>query len=919
MKNWSIRKLLLLLALLPVMLTAISLSLYFTVAQLRQISDNLHEHARSTLSQIASISEYALYSGNTPELQRSLQPVLGDRDIVNITIRDKHGKILLDLSDAPDERDNSLLDRLLENRHLVFQHPVFTVHDSLSDYSDNIDTRRDSTPQLLGSISLTIDSYHSDRKKTETVIQGALIALVILALSIFIALLIGRRIARPVQDLTRAVTRVAAGDLDTKLELDAPAELGELEDCVNRMIEELRIARSDMESRITEFTRELQETLLELEERNAQLDIARSNALQASKAKSEFLANMSHEIRTPLSGIIGFAELLEKTALDAQQQEYAHTITESSRNLLTIIEEILDLSKIESGKLDIDNRDCDLVAIVENIITLLTPGAQAKSIELFYELNPSTPSVIVSDSLRVQQILTNLIGNAVKFTERGYVYVNIETSPFDPAFIRIVVADTGIGLNEDDKANVFKAFSQADVSISRRFGGTGLGLVISRKLTQLLGGEIGFDSTPGEGSTFWFTLPAVVASADATTAVQPLPHVVALVDENYLTRKACASMLRRWGCQVEEYSHDRLRDQHTLSQSADACVLSLSLEDMQHQPEQLVETIRAHSTLPLMVICSSLNEARIAALRRAGADAVLPRSSHRDKLHRTLARLLGLAPAEAPPADTRIESIAPRQREPAVLIVDDNATNLKLARIILGKSTSDILTASSGQEALDMVRQKRFDIIFMDLHMPEMDGYQCAQHIRALGDRIEQPCMVALTASAMPQEIRRAEESGMDRVLIKPISEQQVAQLLSQAPQLHATGNQARSSEEAQAYSVTEAINMTSGNTRLAREMLDMLLRELPDTRKAIDQALQQRDKAALKQQVHSLHGATQYCATPALRAAVAAFEAAIDGGREDSFQQHQQALQREIERLLALNPDTLLAPSSASPGAQSH
>ena len=259
-----------------------------------------------------------------------------------------------------------------------------------------------------------------------------------------------RQISRPVQLLTQTVKKITAGEFDSHIMHDAPGELAILESCVNSMADELRVAQTGMESRINEFTQELQQTLEELEIRNAELDITRFNAMQASKAKSEFLANMSHEIRTPLSGIMGFTELLTNTDLDSHQMDYARTIHKSAISLLTIIDDILDLSKIESGKLDITLTKCNVIDIIEDVIDLLAPIAYEKNIELFYYLDADVPHIIESDPVRVRQVLLNLVGNAVKFTLNGYVYLNIVLDDLsNTKRIKFTVADTGIGMDQD--------------------------------------------------------------------------------------------------------------------------------------------------------------------------------------------------------------------------------------------------------------------------------------------------------------------------------------------------------------------------------------------------------------------------------------------------------------------------------------
>ena len=561
MKQWGIKKQVLVLTLLPALFIALTLTVYFTLSQLSYINKSLNRHGKTISSQISPAAEYAVFSGNIDSLRSTLnRALMNDKDVINITITDGDHNILLSLTEnPPQKRFPGIFYRLLsEDQSLRFQQPIITEQLEIGDFDEEPSPNpNETTPsRTIGYVDLFLTTQHSTEQKIRSLLQGGLITLVILALSALLASRISRHISLPVQLLTQTVKKISAGDYQTRVDQDAPGELAILESCVNSMADELRMAQTEMESRIDEFTQELQQTLEELEIRNAELDITRLNAMQASKAKSEFLANMSHEIRTPLSGIMGFTELLLSTDLNSQQKDYASTIHKSATSLLTIIGDILDLSKIESGKLDITLTRCNIIDIIEDVIDLLAPIAYEKNIELLYHLDERVPHIIESDPVRIRQVLLNLVGNAVKFTLNGYVFLTIDSSPSDDSCqIKFTVADTGIGMDQESKQKLFSAFTQADTSITRNFGGTGLGLVISRKLVLLMQGEIGFDSTHGKGSTFWFTVPVKVIETSSEPINSELTGKhIALIDDHILCRRALSSMMQQWGCIVYEYN-----------------------------------------------------------------------------------------------------------------------------------------------------------------------------------------------------------------------------------------------------------------------------------------------------------------------------------------------------------------------------
>jgi len=914
-KRWDIKRQVLILTILPGLIIALALTAYFTFSQLDYINKSLNHHGHTIASQISPAAEYAVFSGNIESLKGILKRALmNDQVISRISVTDENDAVLLSLADEPSPRVYpDILYRLMSDRQsLHFRQPIITEQLEVDDYDQDLllESNTRSPAKTVGHVDLYLTTQYSTEEKIKSLIQGTLITIAILLLSTLLATRISRQISHPIQLLTHTVKKISAGDYQTHIEQDAPGELAVLESCVNSMADELRAAQTDMESRINEFTHELQQTLEELEIRNAELDITRFNAMQASKAKSEFLANMSHEIRTPLSGIMGFTELLLSTDLDSQQQDYASTIHKSATNLLTIIGDILDLSKIESGKLDIALTRCNVIDIIEDVIDLLTPVAYEKNIELLYHLDDSVPQIVESDPVRVRQVLLNLVGNAVKFTLNGYVFLSVVPDRHDGSSgIKFTVADTGIGLNQENKQKLFTAFTQADTSITRNFGGTGLGLVISRKLVLLMDGEIGFDSTLGKGSTFWFTIPAHAIEKRAEAAPEKLAGKnIAIIDDHILCRRSLGSMLKQWSCSVSEYNIERCITEDLANELAavDAVIIGVSRKQMQSADRfnNCLATLR--KDLPVLTIASTRSYTELGQLGFEGLQNLIFRTAHRAHIQQALIDCLDRAPGGIP----RNEKEAVQQQtalfnpELKVLVVDDNEINLRLAEIILKKNNYDVTTICSGDESIELARRNNYDLILMDLHMPGLDGYESTKRIRETSSNDHRPVIIALTANAMPQDADKLNSCGMDGVLIKPISEQLISGIMSQWFSSDDDKDEHRpdtdnNPDSAEIFSFDDARKLTNGNQALAIELFDMLIGELPEHRSNITRALSDGDNAMLKHVTHKLNGASRCCGTPALKSVAESLELAIHNENDKEIGNRASALLKEIDRLL--------------------
>lgn len=677
-----------------------------------------------------------------------------------------------------------------------------------------------------------------------------------------------------------------------------------------------------------QFARGYRQLKDSIEMQQQAIDRARDEALKTSELKSQFIANMSHEIRTPLNAIIGFTDLLLKSPVDHRQRDFLQTIKKSSLGLLQIINDILDFSRIEAGKVALDLISIDLRETLEDVLTVMAPTAHEKELELISVIPRDIPHQIEADPLRLKQILTNLVSNAVKFSERGSIVVrlHLEEKMGDLATFKVSVTDNGIGIAKDKQAKLFQAFSQADTSTTRQFGGSGLGLVIAKQLTEQMQGKIGVVSQPNQGSNFWFTFQALLSPTqeadDEYTLLQG--RRIAIFERHPLIRMGLTQMLDEW--QVDSLACSRIDQLQECvaaaknTQPFDAAIISMTFKASEiERLKTLLEDFRDQYDCPVLLLNYTVDTQALMADLADFASATLVKPLRFRELYHALSELLQAHPTQRPALVAEEHTQIQFNRPPHILVVDDNPANLKLVSSLLGDLKAVVTEAASGPQALQSLANQTFDMIYMDIQMPGMDGVEVTRQIRRTPSSYRDIPIVALTAHALASEKAALLKSGMDDYLSKPVTEQQLIETILEWTDIEritapATTIPAIKASVPQPFEIApleitetelpiidqeEALQLAGGKHDLATELFEMLIKNLGQEMQAIREAQTHNDKKQLLAMVHHLHGATRYCGVPALRAAAQQAEQALKGVSVTPVEAALDQLFHEIDQLL--------------------
>lgn len=913
--NWGIKYRVLFLALIPTITISILLGVYFIGIRLEDLSKALNDRGTAVASRLASQGQYGVFARDTESLRNLARQAI-TKEVSSVAFYDKKGveiasagRLTSNISPPTSKISAVQISPNTLNDTIKYLVPV-TLPDVIIDtYPENAQYLEDEglKSTVIGWMQTELDHKATRLKEYQVLIHSALIGLLGLSISGLLALRLGYDVTHPILELTYAVEKIKNGNLETRVGATSHWELGILESGINTMASSLQIAHEEMQHNVDRATADLRKTLKTIEIQNIELELARKEAETATEVKSEFLASMSHELRTPLNGIVGFINLLDRTQLNEQQHDYLSTIQKSANSLLSIISDILDFSKMEAGKLHLDLMPMDIRECVEDTLTLLGPSAHDKALELVPFIYSDVPTKINGDSLRLKQVITNLVSNAIKFTQQGSVVIRVmlEQSIAHLVTLRISVTDTGIGINEDQKSELFQAFNQTSPNITRRFGGTGLGLVICKKLVEQMHGDIELESEPGKGSTFWFTIQAEKLADSPHNHENELTDIRILVYEVHrATRLALSHLLQQWGIrvvecdqadQVTEFAEQGIIDGDPFS------MVIIGVNQATAERDFIVSTIsniKEPFACPIGVLVNTTEHTIHNEVLQAGATLCLAKPVTRKKLYDALRKIFITQPQLTEQITAPLPSLN-------ILAVDDNHANLKLVKVFLENIGVIPTVAKSGYEAIQFCNQNHYNLILMDLHMPGLDGIETSVQIRSTNNPNYNTPIVALSAHVVIGEQEKIFAAGMNDYLTKPIEENSLRASIYKWTHSGVRIQEKNSQMQVKNYSNLNTIDwklcskLAGNKIDLAKEMLEMLIVALPADKAKIKQAYKSHNYHELGEQVHKLHGACCYVGVPKLKTITKELENAIAASATEKIKYYVTALSNEVDAIL--------------------
>lgn len=804
------------------------------------------------------------------------------------------------------------------------------------------------TTQSIDNIVFTAVPFSTDQDSLWLIVgvqKGALKVaqyqgyLMLMSVAIFVFLLtlhfasrLYDAVTSPLKDTLTDLRQTLMNNSDKLLINNKHHLYNELIETLNEMILMQQSIRDEMQTNVDQSTKELRETLETVEIQNIELDFARKNALQASRAKSEFLANTSHELRTPLNGILGFTSLLLKTNITNQQKDYLTTIEQSAQGLLTVISDILDFSKLETGQLTLEYKPIYVRELIEEVFSIYAPQAHEKNMRLVSIINHNVPRNLLGDPQRLRQVMTNLVSNSIKFSLHGNIVVRATSlGEMDNQIeIKFSVTDDGIGLTQEQQDKLFSAFTKVDNSDSRFQGGTGLGLAIAKGLVDRMKGEIGVESELEKGATFWFTVRLGIDRQRISQSpfVNSLYGLNALVfDCNPVCRMEITHLLSNWGVNfVEENVFENIVNVIAANhneQAIDILIIDAYTEENSFERERLlagIHRIRMTFKLPVVVLAPPAIQ-RILQDEMIGLQSIIvPRPVVHIQLHQAMCSLLNIAQRLSGPAEGAGYNPPPTKNNAVrILVVDDNSANLKLVCEFLRGLSVDVRARNSGYEAIEACSKETFDLILMDVQMPGMDGLETTKALRARESQHRTP-IVALTAHAVSEHKTQLLLAGMDDFLSKPVSEEDLKHIIerwvkNERPadpsvdqhEFHSAGtlpndaalNDGSLIRRNDFFDWSESLRLSKHKPDLATDMLKMLIASLPETRESLKTAFDNNDMKNLLEITHKLHGGCCYCGVPALRAASKALEQKLHKQDYNDINSYLDKLLAEITVLL--------------------
>ncbi|WP_271271682.1 ATP-binding protein [Aliamphritea hakodatensis] len=845
--------------LVPLLVMTLMLAGYFISTRIADNETALIERGATMSRLMAAAAEFGIISELTPQLKALSKGPIQESDVKDVIFLNASGQLIyrsteIDFRFIP--RPTPTYNR--HNGYWLFATPVMATGILIDDSREYSEPQ---TPEILGWVVIAISSESMRERQLDIIINTLILLLIGILVTFVVAARVGHTLTDPIIDLTELVGKLQQGQLSARATEQSDAEIGSLERGINLLAERVQASNQLLESQVDKATQRLRKTMQYLETQNHALHKARERADQANMAKDEFLARMSHELRTPLTSVLGFTGLLKQTDLSYEQQEHCRIISQTSTMLLAIIDDILDFAKLQSNAIHLESIPFSPEECIHSAIEMQAQSAATKGLELVYQVSNEIPPVVLGDPMRLRQVATNLIGNAIKFTEHGHVIVSLKRleSEDDSVRIELTVQDSGIGIDPEQQAHLFSAFSQADSSITRRFGGSGLGLVIVRKLLELMAGEIRLNSMPGQGTEFICALNCLPAASALTgTAAHSLTHTKELIiydrhrsSLQALTQLAENSVARVYPCRTLEHLNNYIEQAPGIN-SALIFGLSADPDTAREQKRHIPALFRGFKGNILLLVPSLNND--VSELTRGQNHhniTVLTKPLRRVNLSKWLSH--SATKSGQPQLIRKLPTLTPGTR---VLIAEDNDFNRLLLSRIMSTAGAVVSEAINGLQAIQLAEQHQPDIILMDVHMPRIDGIEATRQIRGLMPNVP---VIALTANVVSSEEQALSDAGVNRIEYKPINDTRLLNTM----RLLLKQEQGSLPPAARPHDESSATDLS--NYKLSAEDLHAeLLRQLA----ALQQGFSAQDIGKLRNHAHQLTGLAGLFELPALELA---------------------------------------------------
>ena len=886
MKYTGIRFRLLLLGIIPAFILTSALAFYFIDNQIRTLQVSLSERGDMITRQLASASVYGVFSGNNQILQELVNTVLQEKDVVSVKIINQQDVIiakaqLLEIPDAD----------YLQN----FTAAV-TLKPLAKSYSDDdplfYTADEQSTTKNIGRVAIRLSLQNTLANQRTALINSVFITLAGLIITALLAFRLGHKISLPIIKLTQAVNDISMGNLSTRANFYAEDEIEDLREGFNIMAIGLEQTHIYLEKQVGNATDKLRKALKTLEIKNLTLEKSQQLAVAQNEIKSQFLAHISHEIRTPMNGIIGFIDLLLNSDQNPQQIDRLQLIKNSAINLLAIVNEILELSSLESGKFSLNYQSFDLRSCLENAVILFS--THNNKVELILDIDSDVQQRISNDPIRLQQIITNLLSNANKFTQQGHIIIrcrllkNSTNSAQKSLFIS--VSDTGIGISQTNLSRLFSPFLQISPFAINREQGTGLGLSISKNIVERMHGKIGAISAENTGSTFWVNLPC-------TTFKSPFQATkgnnAAIIIADNICRRAFKKQLISLGHQVTSYASI---SSFSGAVSDDFYVIFIDASFIAQQ--MLSESSNLYfneNSVPKHKVIILIRNNQYMAFENAEFALSLPcRSSYLSTLIKSHLNM-----GNTFKTDIHDPAITQLVAQSTILIADDNEINRLLLKAQFENHCQHIDLANNGREAFEYISSSSYDLILLDLQMPELTGMELIKKIKTAQCRNVHTPVIAITAHAQHDQRQKVIAAGFDDCLIKPVLAEQINKVIDTCLLDKLPNSTTRVKSQHTDY-VQIMLEKTMNNQGLAKNLFNKLFQELPEQMQIIKVACNEFDTALAKKTVHKLNGSASFCGLFEIQSAAHNLETTLADNDKTKLSLHLEQLEIHIDKFLS-------------------